>query len=186
MPPAGALPLATLAGLCLTATPARADDEQALSVGLGYATFSAPGEAEGNMEPEAVSPTVGGALAVTYERALGSDIALRAELAGGMFYGGNTDEQSSTSYALLGDAGITYRFDVFKYVPYAFAGLGAVVAGGGPIDRGTDFVLVVGGGLDKLLSRERSLGGEIRIASFGGDITVVTAGVRGTVRWGFF
>jgi hypothetical protein len=172
-----------LAGLVSTA---QADSEQALSVGFGYATFSAPGEAMGSMEPPSVSPTIGGALSLSYERAIGTDVALRAELAGGVFYGGNAEDQGSTSYALLGDAGVNYRFDVFKYVPYAFAGLGAVIAGGGPLARDTDFVLVVGGGLDRLASRSRSYGVELRIASFGGDITVFTAGIRGTVRWGFF
>jgi hypothetical protein len=104
-----------------------------------------------------------------------------------MFFGGEQKpEQGNRSYALLGDAGLAFRFDVFKYVPYAFAGLGAVASGGGPIDRGIDFVLVAGGGCDWLLSRTRSFGVELRLASFGGDITVVTAGVRGTVRWGFF
>jgi len=87
---------------------------------------------------------------------------------------------------VLGDAGVVFRFDVLKFVPYAFGGLGGIMAGGGPIDRGTDFVLVVGGGVDWLQSRERSLGLEARVASFGGDVTVVTFGVRGTVRWGFF
>jgi len=93
--------------------------------------------------------------------------------------------QGNTSFAALGDAGVVYRFDVLKYVPYAFAGIGGVAAGGGPIDSGADFVLVIGGGLDWLVSRERSYGLETRVASFGGDITVVTFGVRGTVRWGF-
>jgi hypothetical protein len=165
---------------------ARADSEQALSASTGYATFSVPGEAMPNMPPPSLSPTVGWALAVSYERAIGSDFVLRAELAGAMFLGGNEKDQGSTSFALLGDAGAAFRFDVFKYVPYAFAGLGAVTAGGGPITSGTDFVLVVGGGCDKLLGRSRSVGGELRIASFGGDITVFTIGVRGTVRWGFF
>jgi len=165
---------------------AGAESEQALSVGLGYATFSVPGEAVNNMPAPSLSPTWGGALTLSYERAIGTDVALRAELAGGMFYGGGVEDQSNVSYALLADAGVAFRFDVFKYVPYAFAGLGAVASGGGPIDRGTDFVLVVGGGCDKLLSRSRSLGAELRVASFGGDITVFTIGVRGTVRWGFF
>lgn len=161
-------------------------DEQALSVGAGFATFSAPGEKMGEMTPPQVSPTGGGALSVSYERAIGTDVALRGELALGMFFGGSAAGQSSRSYAVLGDAGAVFRFDIFKYVPYAFAGIGAVSAGGGPIDRGTDLVLVIGGGLDRLWSRQRSAGLEVRIASFGGDITVVTAGVRGTVRWGFF
>jgi hypothetical protein len=171
---------------CLSPSTALADSEQALSVGLGYATFSTPGEAVGNMQPPTITPTIGGALSVSYERAIGSDVALRAELVGGVFYGGNAEDQGSTSYALLGDAGITYRFDVFTYVPYAFVGLGAVRSGGGPIPSATDFVLVAGGGLDRLFSRTRSLGVELRLASFGGDINVVTIGLRGTVRWGFF
>jgi hypothetical protein len=135
--------------------------------------------------PPTLSPDVGGTLAVSYERSISSDFSLRGELAGGVFYGGAQAMQSNTSFAALGDAGIVYRFDVLKYVPYAFAGLGGVAAGGGPIDRGANFVLVLGAGLDWLVSRERSYGIEARVASFGGDITLVTVGVRGTVRWGF-
>lgn len=173
--------------LCLIlAAPVARADEQALSVGAGFATFSAPGEQMGEMTPPQVSPSGGGALAVSYERAIGTDVALRGEFALGLFFGGNSDNQSSRSYAVLGDAGAVFRFDVFKYVPYAFAGVGAVTAGGGPIDRGTDLVLVVGAGLDRLWSRTRSAGLELRIASFGGDITVFTVGLRGTTRWGFF
>jgi hypothetical protein len=98
----------------------------------------------------------------------------------------NGEGQSSRSYALLVDAGAAFRFDIFKYVPYAFAGVGVVMSGGGPIDRGNDAVLVIGGGLDRLWSRKRSAGLEMRIASFGGDVTVVTIGLRGTTRWDFF
>jgi hypothetical protein len=123
---------------------------------------------------------------VTYEHSVSTDFSLRAELAGGMFYGGATEMQGNMSYALLGDAGVAFRFDVLKFVPYAFAGLGAIAAGGGPIDGSVDLALVVGGGLDWLRSRERSYGIEARVASFVGDLTVVTFGVRGTLRWGFF
>jgi len=180
-------PLAlAIAAIALGGT-AGADSEQALSAGAGFATFSAPGQPMGDMQPPAITPTAGGALAVSYERAIGTDVALRAELAGGMFYGGNSEKQSSRSFAALGDAGVTFRFDVFTYVPYAFAGVGAVTAGGGPItDAGDHFVVVVGGGLDRLFSRTRSVGFEVRIASFAGDFTVATIGLRGTVRWGFF
>lgn len=176
------LTLVILLGLPGTA---RADSEQALSAGVGFATFSTLSEKMGEMEPVEVNPSGGGALVVSYERAIGTDVALRGEVAGGMFFGGNTDQQSSRSYALLGDVGVVFRFDVFKYVPYAFAGLGAVRSGGGPIAHDTDLVLVVGGGLDRLYSRQKSVGAELRIASFGGDITVVTVGIRGTHRWGF-
>jgi len=165
---------------------AHAEGERALSVGLGWATFSTPGVKMGNMEPPQVTPTVGGTLAVTYERAIGSDFSLRAEGAFGYFYGGQTEDQSANSYACLGDVGGTFRFDVLKYVPYAFGGIGVVETSGGPILSGTNFVIAVGGGLDMLVSRKRSYGIEGRLASFGGDITIFTLGVRGTARWGYF
>jgi len=163
---------------------AHGEGERALSVSLGWATFSALGKPMGKQAPPTLSPDIGGVLGVSYEDAISTDLALRAELAGGVFYGGGQAMQGQTSYASLGDAGAVFRFDVLKVVPYLFAGIGGVVAGGGSIDRGADLVLVVGGGVDWLTSRERSLGLEARIASFGGDITVVTFGVRGTLRWG--
>ena len=181
--------LAVLALVSIAGT-AHADDEQALSGGLGFATFSLPGKAEGDMAPPTVSPTAGEAIAGSYERAIGSDVSLRGEVAGALFHGGNVEDQGSVSYALLGDAGLTFRFDVLRWVPYAFAGLGGVYSGGGPIEGadtgGFDFVVVVGGGVDYLVSRNRSFGAEARLGSFGGDITVFTIGVRGTMRWGFF
>jgi hypothetical protein len=164
---------------------AHADGDRALSAGLGWATFSTTGKPVGKQAPPALSPDFGGVFAVSYEQSFSTDVGLRTELAGGAFYGGQQAMQGKTSYAVLGDAGVVFRFDVLKFVPYAFGGIGGVVAGGGPIDRGADFVLVIGGGVDWLQSRERSLGLEARVASFGGDITVVTFGIRGTTRWGF-
>jgi hypothetical protein len=172
-------------GMVVGHGPARAEGERALSASLGWATFSTVGKPVGRQAPPTLSPDIGGVLAVSYEHSVSSDVSLRGELAGGVFYGGEQAMQGKTSFAAVGDAGVVYRFDVLKYVPYAFAGLGAVTVGGGPIDTGTDFVLVLGGGVDWLQSRERSYGLEARVASFGGDTTVVTFGVRGTVRWGF-
>jgi hypothetical protein len=165
---------------------ARADSEKAFSAGLGWATFSIPGEVANGMTPPATEPDVGGALSLMYEQMIGSDVGLRAEVAGGLFYGGESEDQSATSYAGLADAGLVFRFDVLKYVPYAFAGLGVVYTGGGPITGGFDPVLAIGGGLDILYSRQHSYGFEGRLASFGGDVTVFTLGIRGTTRWGFF
>jgi len=163
---------------------AHADGERALSAGFGWATFSALGKPMGRQAAPTLSPDIGGMLAVSYEYSISSDVALRGELAGGVFHGGGQPMQGQTSYASLGDAGAVFRFDVLKVVPYLFGGLGGVVSGGGPLARGTDFVLVVGGGVDWLYDREHSLGLEARIASFGGDITIATVGVRGTLRWG--
>ena len=164
------------------AAPAHAEGEQALSLGFGYATFSAPGKPMNGMPAEAVTPTFGLALSGTYERAIGTDVALRVEGMFGSFFGGGT------AFAGLGDAGVAFRFDVMKYVPYAFGGIGAVGAGGGPLagQGGVDFVLVAGGGLDWLRSRDQSYGAELRLASFAGDITVATIGIRVTRRWGYF
>jgi hypothetical protein len=176
-----------IAAILYATAPARAEGERALSIGLGWATFSTPGKKVGSMEPPAVGPDVGGSLSLIYERAIGSDFALRGELATGLFYGGTIDpKQSNTSYAAIGDVGAVFRFDTLKYVPYAFAGIGGLVSGGGPIDRGAQLVLAIGGGLDVLASRSRSWGIEGRLASFGGDVTIFTFGVRGTVRWGYF
>ncbi len=138
------------------------------------------------MSPPELSPDGGGAVSVAYEHAIGTDLALRAQLAGGAFAGGAQKGESNASYAALAAAGVAFRFDVVRHVPYAFAELGGVVSGGGPIARGGEFAIAIGGGLDWLASRTRSLGGELTIASFGGDVTVVTVGVRGSVRWGYF
>jgi hypothetical protein len=170
---------------------ARADGEteQAVSVDLGWSMFSTVGKAKSGMEPPTLTPDWGAGLGLAYERAVGTDLSLRAEAAGSLFRGGIQDpkKQSETSYALLADAGIAFRFDVLKYVPYAYGGLGAVLAWGGPIARDdASFVVVVGGGLDILTTRAKSWGIEGRFASFGGDITILTLGVRGTTRWGWF
>ena len=172
--------------VCALAAPADAEGERALSAGLSWATFSVPGVAEGNMEPVAVTPTVGGAFAGTYEHAIGSDFSLRGEGAFGVFYGGQEMDQPAMSYAGLADVGAVFRFDVLKYVPYAFGGVGAVYTTGGPIGDNTTFVLAIGGGLDILTSRDKSWGFEARLASFGGDVTIFTLGLRATRRWGYF
>jgi hypothetical protein len=172
-------------GLAAAVSTARADGDQALSASVGWATFSTTGKAIGRQAAPSLSPDVGGTVSGAYEQGFSTDLGVRGELAGGVFYGGQQAGESKTSYALLADAGLVFRFDVLKYVPYAFAGVGGVAETGGPLDRGVDFVLVIGGGVDWLQSREHSLGLEARLASFGGDVTVLTVGLRGTVRWGF-
>lgn len=179
-------PALAAAVLVVLGSTASAESEKALSGGLGWATFSIPGKAMGGMTPPDTTPDYGGALSIMYEQMIGSDVGLRAELAGGLFRGGQGKDQPPTSYAGLADAGLVFRFDVLKYVPYAFAGLGAVYTGGGAIAGGFDPVLAIGGGLDILHSRQHSYGFEGRLASFGGDVTVFTLGIRGTTRWGYF
>jgi hypothetical protein len=178
--------LAVVVTVTGTARAARADNDRALSIDLGWATFSAPGPTSGNQQPTSVSPTLGGALGIEYEHSVSTDFSLRGELLGGAYAGGATKKQSTGSYLGLADVGFTFRFDVLKYVPYAFAGVGGMVVDGGPIGNGGELALVIGGGLDVLTSREHSWGIEGRLAAFGGDVTVFTLGLRGTMRWGFF
>ena len=181
-----------LGGLCAAigvlalAAPARADGDRALSVGLGWATFSTPGKKANNQEPPAVSPDWGLSAALIYEHGISTDLSLRGELVGNTFSGGTTDKkQDAQSYAVVADAGVVFRFDVLRYVPYAFGGAGAVASTGGPLGA-SGLVVAIGGGLDVLVNRNRSVGVELRLASFGTDLTVVTANLRVSSRWGFF
>lgn len=173
--------------IAATAGSAHADSEKAASASVGWATFTVPGHTTmtGTGAP-AVSPDVGGTVSAMYEHMIGSDLGLRAEAAFGVFYGGQEKDQAATSYAAVADAGVVFRFDVLKYVPYAFGGLGAVKTWGGAIGSDLAPVLAIGGGLDILASRQHSYGFELRLASFGGDITVFTLGIRATTRWGYF
>jgi hypothetical protein len=171
--------------LIATESTAHADGDQALSASVGWAMFSTTGKPVGRAAAPTLSPDIGGSLSAAYEQTLSTDVGVRGELAGGVFRGGEQANESKTSYALLADAGVMFRFDVLKYVPYAFAGVGGVAQTGGPLDRGLDFMLVIGGGVDWLQSREHSFGVDARVASFGGDVTFVSVGLRGTMRWGF-
>jgi len=173
-------PRAVLLGLGLALAcaprPARADGESALSAALGWASYSLPGD--DNMD---ISSHLGAELAIEYERAFAEPLSWRIELGGAVFH--HTD---GTGWLAVADTGVAYRFDVLRYVPYAFGGVGAVMAGGGPLPTTTEPVLVLGGGLDVLSGRDRSWGGEVRLASFAGSVTTFVLGIRGTLRWGYF
>jgi len=173
------------------ATPAYAEGERALSLSLDFDTFSTPGKKVGSQAPPDVTPDGGGGLTLSYERTLGTDFSLRGEVAGALYHGGNDPSkmQSTLSYAVLADVGFVYRFDILKWVPYAIAGVGGVLSGGGPINQhgaSDEFVVVIGGGLDYLVSRDRSYGIEVKFASFAGDISLTTVSFRASTRWGFF
>jgi hypothetical protein len=168
------------------AAPARADgDDRALSASLGYATFSEPAH---NQQSTTITPDFGVTPSISYEHAFSTDFSLRGELGGAFFSGGqniNTKNTATTSWLGMADIGITFRFDVLKYVPYAFGGLGGEYSTGGALDNGFVPALVVGGGLDVLQSRSRSWGIEARIVGFATDTTVFTLSLRGTIRWGY-
>jgi hypothetical protein len=170
-----------LAVLLAAPLTARADREKALSVGLGFSSYATPGKpAKEGDPPPTLTPTAGGAVRLMYELTWTTDLSFRGSLAGGAFFGGGP------SFYAEAAAGVTLRFDVLKYVPYAFAELGVVERGGGQINTATDPVLCLGGGVDILTRRDLSWGLEGQLSSFAGDFTVFTVGLRGTTRWDFF
>ena len=172
--------------ICALAGVAHADGDRAFSVGGGYGTFSVPATVPPGQTPPTLSPDFGLVVDGVYAHGLSSELSLRAEALVGGFYGGAQKGESNLSYAALADVGALFKFDVLKYVPYAFAGLGPVVAGGGPIATDVTWVLAIGGGLEIESSRTRSWGIEGRLASFAGDITVFTFEYHRSCRWGFF
>lgn len=173
------------------ASPAAAEGERSLSLSLDYDTFSTPGKKVGAQAPPDITPDGGGGLTLSYEHTLGTDFSLRGELAGALYHGGNNPAkmESALSWAALADVGFVYRFDILKWVPYALVGVGGVLSGGGPIGQhgtGDEFVVVIGGGIDYLVSRDRSYALEVKFASFAGDISLTTVSFRASTRWGFF
>jgi hypothetical protein len=186
--------LAAVTSIAAARSARAGEGESALSVGAGYASYLIPG-----LEDTTAASTVGGYVALEYERTFGEAWSVRADVAGGGFGGGGG------SWMALVDGGVVYRFDVLKYVPYAFATLGVLATGGGPLSGdldddgerdcdpglsacagGPEPMLAIGGGLDVLRSREASWGIELRASSLVGDTTLLTVGARYTRRWGFF
>jgi hypothetical protein len=151
--------------------------ESALSAAIGGGTFTRPGKKAN----QTIGPDAGGVVGISYERGFSESFSWRVDVQGGAYLGGGM------SWSAAGAAGLVYRFDVLKYVPYGMVEVGATEVGGGPIPSAAFApVVAVGGGADWLTSRDRSWGLEARVASFAGDTTMVTVAVRATWRWGFF
>jgi hypothetical protein len=167
--------LAAAAVVAAGAGRARAD-ESAASLSLGWATYSLPDD--NDMD---ITSYLGLELDAMYERAFSEPLSWRVELGGAVFH-----HSDGTSVMAVADAGLVYRFDVLSWVPYAFAGVGGVTAGGGPLPTTTEPILVLGGGVDKLFSRDHSAGLEAHLASFAGDVTTFSLAFRMTLRWGYF
>lgn len=154
------------------------DGESAASLELAGGTYVLP---DPDDEDESITPIAGGLVVGAYERGFGEAWSWRVELAGGAYGGGGV------SWGGAAAGGIVYRFDVLKYVPYALLEVGVSYLDGGPIpERTIDPIVQLGGGVDLLKSRDRSYGVEARVASFAGDTTTVSLGVRITHRWGYF
>ena len=166
-----------VAALTTAASSADAGDgERAVSLGLGYATYATP-NAE---DDDTLTPTAGAAVVATYERGVGADTAVRADLVVGGYFGGGTVGSA------LATVGLGYRVDVLKYVPYLEVGVGALVRTGGPFEPGVEPALRIGGGVDWLRGRARSYGVAVIMTSFASETTTLAVSVRSTWRWGYF
>ncbi|ACY16228.1 hypothetical protein Hoch_3728 [Haliangium ochraceum DSM 14365] len=152
------------------ATPAAAsEDENSLSIELGYATYSA-----------AEYMPHGGVLAAAFARGISDALSWRLDGGlGGYYRDGFTASVHAT-------AGLVYRFDVLKYVPYLHLGLGGIATAGPDRDAGASALVAVGAGLDVLRSRETSWGVYARFETLLQETAFFTAGVRASWRWGFF
>lgn len=158
--------------LVLGAAPPRAqaaEGENTLSLFLGYGTL-----ARADQQPS------GGVLGLDFERGFSDALAWR--LSGGL----GTYPGTPLTYSGHLTAGLTYLFDVLKYVPYANLGVGAIAIGGGDLDPEVSALLELGAGLDVLHSRSFSYGVQLRFESFLEQTSFFTVGVRASWRWGFF
>ena len=165
-----------LTAAALAALPApvqAADGERALSLGLGYATYTQPG-----YNPH------GAVLGMDFERGFSDALSWRVSGGAGAYY------RNGLSFSGHLTIGLTYLFDVLKYVPYANVGVGGIViggdAGGGESDIDVSPLAEIGVGLDILRSRTASYGVYIRFETLLQETSFLTAGVRSTWRWGFF
>lgn len=176
--------LSAIAVTTLAAAPASADEgETALSAYGGLASFAVDGE-----DSDETSTGLGFGVGIDYERGLTEALWLRLS-GGGALYSGRP-----TSASGVATAGVTYVFDVLKYVPYGHVGVGGAVlwadrAPGEPEPRReTTLVPVIelGGGLDILSGDDFSWGVHLRLQSFVTETALFTAGLRLSWRWGFF
>lgn len=164
-----------LAALLATPAPAlAADGERALSATVGYATYTVAGD-----NPH------GTALGGDYERGFSDALSWRISGGGGLYY------RDGVSFSGQLTAGLTYLFDVLKYVPYVNVGIGGMVivdpggdAGGLAVDIHP--LAEIGAGLDILRDRTSSFGVYVRFETLLQETSFFTAGVRSTWRWGFF
>lgn len=122
----------------------------------------------------------GGGLGVDYERGITDVVWLRASARGAVYDGPN-----GLAWSGGATVGITWALDIFRYVPYANLGLGALVVGGG-LDTELKPVVELGFGMDVLESRKWSWGFVFRFDSFASQARFFTIGPRISWRWGFF
>jgi hypothetical protein len=167
--------VAVLLTLFALPSAARASDgETALSVYAGYAGMSFT-DGDDDIQPN------GGAIGFDYERGFSEILSWRLSAGGGVY-----TSEPGMAYSTHATAGITYLFDVLKWVPYANLGVGGIVLTGEGFDTKVHPLIELGFGIDKLHSRTFSYGIQVRVESFITNTAYFSGGVRATWRWGFF
>lgn len=169
----------TLTALLTAPSVGAAEGETALSVGLAYGRFAVIQEGEGGARE--TREAQGALLQLLYERGLGDTFWLRAACSGGLH-----DGPHGLAWSGATTAGLTYVFDVIRYVPSFHIAAGAAYLGGGGIERTLKPIVEIGAGLDVLESREMSWGIGVAFDSFVSDVAFFTAGARLTWRFGYF
>ncbi len=172
--------------LAIPQVAAASEGESAFSIGAGVATWMHDHDHDDDDDDDDddwLGPTVGGVLVASYERGFTDALSWRVDLSGGLH------GIDGLSWSAVAAAGVVYRYDVIKYVPYAMLQLGGTAIGDGPIPDDDspelDPVVLVGAGVDLLRDRRSSWGVETRVA-LGADVVTATLGARFTWRWGFF
>ena len=121
----------------------------------------------------------GGAIG-EFQRGISRSVWLRVS-AGGML---SVDQPDDSAW--FASTGLTYAFDVVRYVPYLHLGVGAAWLWRDgqhhDITPAADFA----SGIDFLANRTRSYGLVARVVTSFTNETVYTVGFRVAHRWGFF
>jgi hypothetical protein len=157
-----------------------AEGEKALTLGLDYSAWSVeqpdhPGKDHDSVTAQGVQA------AADYEYGWNDTLWLRASVTGGYF-----SVAEGAAWSTGGIVGITYAFDVLRYVPFLHAGVGALVIGGDGVDTDVRPVVELGLGLNVLEGRTFSWG---VVAHFDGTYSKAiffSIGPRLAWRWGFF
>jgi hypothetical protein len=155
-----------------------ADGERVLSLGMDYATW----RVEEVVEDEEVTLVAHGLqLSLEHQRGWTDSFWLRGYVSGGGY-----EVDGELGYGATATVGLTYAFDVLRYVPFAQLGLGGMLYGGGRVDLTIKPVAELAIGLTVLESTTRSWGVVARFDTYGSKAFFFSVGVRVDWRWGFF
>jgi hypothetical protein len=157
-----------------------AEGEKALGAGLDYSAWNVEQPDHPGNDHDSITAQ-GAQLVGDYEYGWNDTLWLRASLRAGYHV-----VPDGTAWSTGGTIGITYAFDVLRYVPYGELGIGVLAVGGDGLFTEVRPVVELGLGLDVLEGRTWSWG---VVAHFDGTYSQAlffTIGPRVSWRWGYF